>query len=153
MRVYIGSDKGGYQLKDTLKDYIEELGHEVTDLGVFEEGSMDYPDIAREVSEKVYENEGTLGILLCGLGTGMCMVANKHKGIRGVDCTNDTQAHYARAHTNANVLCLGESLVGIEVAKRIVEVFLDTSFDTEHEHMVKKIDKVHEDQSKGYYRD
>lgn len=144
MIIYIGSDKTGYKLKDELKDYIQELGHQVIDLGVFAEGEIASTDIAREVAEKVYQNPGTFGALVSGLGTGMCMVANKARGIRALDCTNDTQAHYAREHNDANVLCISESLLGAEVAKRILKVFLETKFDPAHKAEVDKIDEVYE---------
>lgn len=141
MHIYIGSDHAGYVLKNKLHDYIEkELGVSVVDLGAFNQDTIDYPDIGREVAEKVFENPGSLGILVCGTGTGMCIAANKHKGIRAASCQNETLARYARAHNDANVLCLGERIVGEEVARNTVKAFVETSFEGgRHEARVNKI--------------
>ena len=130
MLIYIGSDHAGYNFKGVLKDYMGTNGHEVVDLGAFSEDSVDYPDIAREVAEKVYENHASLGILVCGTGTGMSIAANKHIGIRAASCTSETMAQYARTHNNANVLCLGERILeSEEEAKKIVDVFLGSEFE------------------------
>jgi ribose 5-phosphate isomerase B len=143
MRLYLGCDHAGYRLKNVLKEYAESLKVETTDLGVFEGGTRDYPDIAREVCEKVYENDGSFGLLVCGSGTGMCMAANKHRGIRAASCTNETLARYARAHNNANVICMGERIVGEEVAKAMLKVFLETPFEGgRHEARVEKINQM-----------
>lgn len=145
MRVYIGSDHAGYALKNGIKDYIQSLGHEITDLGAFDESPADYPDIAREVAEKVYENghNGSFGILICGTGTGMCITANKHVGIRAAACTDETLARFARAHNDANVLCLGARIISEDIAKNVVKVFLETSFEGgRHQRRVEKIEKL-----------
>ncbi|HCW32656.1 MAG: RpiB/LacA/LacB family sugar-phosphate isomerase, ribose 5-phosphate isomerase B [Candidatus Peregrinibacteria bacterium GW2011_GWF2_39_17] len=140
-QLYLGSDHAGYGLKNNLKDYIETLGYTVVDLGVFSEATYDYPDIAREVAEKVYENLGSFGVLICGTGTGMCIVANKHVGIRGASCSTEELAHYARAHNNANVLCLGQRIIDEEKAKKILAVFLKTPFEGgRHQARVDKIE-------------
>ncbi len=141
MRIYIGSDHAGYSLKEKLKPHVESLGHEVTDLGTFSEDSVDYPDIAREVAEKVFENGGVLGILICGTGTGMCMAANKHVGIRAASCTDVKMAEYARSHNNANILCMGERILGDEeIAQQITKAFLETEFEGgRHERRVEKM--------------
>ncbi len=140
MLIYIGSDHAGYHFKGVLKDYLKS-GHEVVDLGVFDESSVDYPDIAREVAEKVYENDHSFGILVCGTGTGMSIAANKHIGIRAASCTTEVMAQYARSHNNANVLCLGERILESEdEAKKIVDAFLGASFEGgRHEKRVKKM--------------
>jgi len=141
MKIYLGADHGGYRLKEVLQKYIQkELKFESVDLGTFSEESVDYPDYAREVSEKVYENSGTLGILVCGTGLGMCIAANKHVGIRAVSCTNEMLAQFGRAHNNANILCLGQRVIGEELAKAIVKVFLTTLYEGErHEVRLQKI--------------
>lgn len=141
MRIYFGADHGGYRLKEVLQKYVqEELKYEVVDLGTFSEEPVDYPDYAREVAEKVYENSGTLGILVCGTGTGMCMAANKHVGIRAASCTSEMMGQFARAHNNANILCLGQRVVGDELAKAIVKTFLATPYEGErHEVRLQKI--------------
>lgn len=140
MRVYMGSDHAGYELKNTLKDFLQSLDYDVVDLGVFSDASVDYPDIAREVSEKIYENPGAFGILLCGSGTGMCMVANKHRGIRAASCTTVQLAHFARAHNDANILCLGGRMIDQPTAEAIAKEFLTVSFEGgRHEGRVHKI--------------
>ena len=147
MRIYIGADHAGYTLKEGLKDHIESLGYEVTDLGAFSEDTVDYPDIAREVAEKVYENGGMLGVLICGTGTGMCMAANKHTGIRAASCTDEQMAMYARSHNHANILCLGQRVLNSEdLAKQITKKFLETEFEGgRHEKRVDKIMEVEKD--------
>jgi ribose 5-phosphate isomerase B len=141
MLIYIGSDHAGYRFKTIIKTYLEERTDEVIDLGTFSEDSVDYPDIAREVAEKVYENHGSLGILICGTGTGMSIAANKHIGIRAASCTNEVMAQYARTHNNANILCIGERVLdNEEAAKKIVEVFLGSTFEGgRHEKRVEKM--------------
>ncbi|MBT5016206.1 ribose 5-phosphate isomerase B [Candidatus Peregrinibacteria bacterium] len=130
MLIYIGSDHAGYNFKGVLKDHMEAQSHEVIDLGAFSEDSVDYPDIAREVAEKVYENHASFGILVCGTGTGMSIAANKHIGIRAASCTSEIMAQYARTHNNANVLCIGERILeNEEDAKKIVDVFLGSEFE------------------------
>lgn len=144
MQIYIGADHAGYELKNKMSAYIEkELKHEVTDLGTFNGDTVDYPDIAREVAEKVFENPGSMGILVCGTGTGMCMVANKQKGIRAASCDNETLARAARAHNDANMLCFGQRIVGEELAKNVVKAFLETAFEGgRHQARVDKIESV-----------
>jgi ribose 5-phosphate isomerase B len=129
MRLYIGADHAGYQYKEKLKDFLQAEGHDPVDLGTFNEDSIDYPDIAREVAEKVYENKESLGILICGSGTGVCMAANKHVGIRAASCANEWLAEHARKHNDANILCLGSRVIGDELARDITRVFLATEFD------------------------
>ena len=136
----MGADHAGYQFKDMLKDYVESLGHDPVDLGTFNEDSIDYPDIAREVAEKVYENEGSLGLLICGSGTGMCIAANKHIGIRAAACTTPRLAEYARKHNDANILCLGQRMIEEEMARNVTKVFLETEFEGgRHQIRVKKM--------------
>ncbi|MDP2624730.1 MAG: ribose 5-phosphate isomerase B [Candidatus Peregrinibacteria bacterium] len=141
MLIYIGSDHAGYKLKGTIHHYLEdELKYDVTDLGSFNEDAIDYPDIAREVAEKVFENEGSLGVLICGSGTGMCIAANKHVGIRAAACTNAYLAEQARKHNDANILCLGGRVLEEEEAKAIVKAFVGSTFEGgRHEVRVNKI--------------
>ncbi len=141
MKVYIGSDHAGFHLKETLQEYLKTLGHDVLDLGVFtDEVKADYPDMAREVGEKVVENKDSTGILVCGSGTGMCMAANKVRGIRAACARDVTTARYARLHNDANIVALGERFTGTEVAKEIVDTFLSTKFEGgRHEGRVAKI--------------
>lgn len=140
-QIYIGSDHGGYELKTKLAEHLKTQGHHVVDLGAFEAAPSDYPDIARETAEKVAENPGSFGILACGTGIGMCMAANKVKGIRAANCENDYCVKMARQHNNANILCLGGRVVGIELAKSLADAFLSTKFEEEERH-VRRVGKI-----------
>lgn len=142
MKVYIGSDHGGFQLKEKIKGLLEEKGLEISDLGTQGTESCDYPDFAKAVAEKVASEPEAKGILICGTGIGMSMTANKAKGIRAALCHNEFTAQMAREHNNANVLCLGERVLDESTALKIVEVFLETGFSGEERHArrVKKID-------------
>lgn len=143
MRIYLGADHAGYQYKKALVDYLKAEGHDPVDLGTFDEESVDYPDFAREVSEKVYENKGSYGVLVCGSGNGMAIAANKQKGIRAVACSTVWMAEQARKHNNANVLCLGSRVVDIELAKALATTFLATQFEGgRHTNRVAKINSM-----------
>lgn len=146
MQIFMGSDHAGFNLKKLLKEYLADKykGQEdssVLDLGVFTNDATDYPDIAREVCEKVIENPGSIGILICGSGVGMSISANRHPGIRAVLANNEITAKMSRIHNNANVLCMGERFTGTDLAKSIVEAFLAASFDGEERH-ARRINKI-----------
>jgi ribose 5-phosphate isomerase B len=148
MKIYLGSDHGGFNLKNQIKDYLQkkfgENGRDsVLDLGVFTNDSSDYPDMAREVSEKVLENPDSLGILCCGSGVGMCITANRRKGIRAVLAFDEVIAKMSREHNNANVLCLGERYIKTEQAFKVVDAFLDSKFSVEERH-VRRVNKIEE---------
>lgn len=143
MNLYIGSDHAGYSMKNSLKEYLIGAGHDVVDLGAFSEDSVDYPDIAREVSEKVLENPGAKGVLICGTGIGMQMTANKLKGIRATVATNEGMAEMSRKHNDANVITLGGRTTDLELAKKIVDKFLSTEFENEERH-VRRVKKIEE---------
>jgi|WetSurMetagenome_2_1015567.scaffolds.fasta_scaffold259671_2 ribose 5-phosphate isomerase B len=132
--VYIGCDHAGFEMKEGLKKHLVEQGVKFLDLGTFSQDSIDYPDIAREVSEKVVEEKNALGILICGTGIGMMMSANKLKGVRAAVCTHELMAKMARSHNDANILCLGSRIIGLELAKHITDVFLETEFEDEERH-------------------
>lgn len=141
MQIYLGSDHGGYKIKEMLEDYLKEEGHQVLDVGLFDAvQKVDYPDIAREVSEKVLENEGSVGFLVCGTGMGVCMAANKLKGIRAVTVHDVSTARLAKQHNNANVITMGERVVGEVVARDIVDAFLEADFEGDR-HM-RRLDKI-----------
>lgn len=141
MRIYIGSDHGGYGMKEELVKFLQTEKHEAVNLGTFSEEAVDYPDIAREVSEKVRENDGSAGILICGTGIGMCIAANRHPGIRAVDAMNEEMAVMSRRHNDANILCLPGRTMEISEAKKIVKIFLETKFDRGERH-VRRISKL-----------
>ncbi|MFA6550125.1 MAG: ribose 5-phosphate isomerase B, partial [Candidatus Gracilibacteria bacterium] len=115
-KIYIGADHAGYEMKGEIKKFVEGLDFQIIDLGTFSTDSVDYPDIAREVSEKVIEIPNSVGILICGTGIGMSISANKLQGIRAAECVNETMAEFARKHNNANVLCMGARLIDAETA-------------------------------------
>ncbi|MBT4384723.1 ribose 5-phosphate isomerase B [Candidatus Peregrinibacteria bacterium] len=130
MQIYLGSDHAGYGMKEVVQTHLKDAGHEVLDLGVFDEvNKADYPDIAREVGEKVLENADSLGVLVCGTGMGMALAANKLKGIRAVTAHDSNTARMAREHNNANVITFGQRVIGNDVAKEIVDTFLGAEFE------------------------
>ncbi len=127
--IAIGSDHGGFQMKKELMLYLESKGIEVKDYGTYSEDSCDYPIYAKAVSKAVANGEAEKGILVCGTGIGMSIAANKIKGIRASSVTNEYSAEFTRRHNDLNVLCLGGRTLGIEIAKRIVDIFIETPFD------------------------
>ncbi len=129
MKIAIGSDHGGVSLKEELKAFISTLGHEVTDCGCHSRESVDYPLFARQVCDLVRTNAVERGILICGTGIGMSMAANKFPDIRAALCHEPFSAKMSRLHNDANILCLGERVIGSEIAKDIVAVWLSTPFE------------------------
>lgn len=127
--IAIGSDHGGYKLKEEVKKYLEEAGIEYEDVGAFSEESINYPDFAVKVAEKIQNKIAETGILICRSGIGMSIVANKFKGIRATPCYNETTAKFARMHNNANVLGLGADYISVNDAICIVRMFLATPFE------------------------
>lgn len=135
MQIYLGADHAGYEMKEALQAFLKKsAGYKVTDLGTFSPDPVDYPIIAREVAEKVFENQGARGILICGSGEGMCITANKTRNVRAGLADTVERAKVMREHNDANVVCLGARFTDIETAKKIVEVFLTTAFSTEERH-------------------
>ena len=128
LNIHIGCDHAALDLKNIIIRQLEERGLTVTDHGTYTPESCDYPDIAHDVAQAVEKETGT-GILLCGTGIGMSMAANHHKGIRAALCTTELHAKFARRHNDANILCLGARMTGVELAKAIVEAFLTTDFE------------------------
>jgi ribose 5-phosphate isomerase B len=127
-KIIIGSDHGGYAMKTELIGYIRELGYDIKDTGTHSEESCDYPDFAYAVAYSVARGDAWRGIMIDGAGIGSCMVANKVPGIRAASCTDEFTARNSREHNDANVLTLGSKGIGIEVAKNIVTIFLETWF-------------------------
>ena len=137
--IHIGCDHAALDLKNIIIRQLEERGLTVTDHGTYTPESCDYPDIAHDVAQAV-EKENGKGILLCGTGIGMSMAANHHKGIRAALCTTELHAKLARRHNDANILCLGARMTGVELAKAIVEAFLTTGFEGgRHKRRIDKI--------------
>lgn len=125
--IVIASDHGGFQLKTFLKDKLAAAGRVLEDLGPDCAASCDYPPFAQKMAQRVLAG-GCLGILICGTGLGMSMAANRYHGIRAALCTNEFMARMAREHNDANILCLGERVVGQGLAWSMVQVFLNTNF-------------------------
>ena len=128
MKVAIGADHGGYELKESIKRHLVEQGIEVEDSGTHSPDSVDYAIIAEKVGEYVIENK-ILGILCCGTGIGISIAANKIKGVRAACCSDYFSAKMTRAHNDANILCLGGRVVGAGLAAELVDVFLSTGFE------------------------
>ena len=140
MKIAIGSDHAGLSLKNELVEAIKARGHEIRDVGTFSGESVDYPDFASQVARSVGKGEVERGVLVCGTGIGMSIVANKHRGVRAALCTSEFEARMARAHNDANVLCVGQRVVGPGLARAILETFLDSPFEGgRHEKRVQKI--------------
>ena len=127
-KIVIGSDHAGINLKGIVSEHLKSRDIEVIDVGTYTAESCNYPDIASALCKKIQDGEVTLGILICGTGIGMSMVANKHKGIRAAACENTFSARMTRMHNDANVLCLGERVIGQGLACDMVDLFIDTEF-------------------------
>ncbi len=146
MKVAIGSDHGGFRLKGEIIDHLRKKGIEFSDFGTFSEDSCDYPDIAIQVAEKVAGKEFDLGILICGTGIGIGIAANKVPGIRAALCSDTFSAHACREHNDANILTIGQRVVGTGLALDIVDTFLNSKFEGERHK--KRIDKITEIEKK-----
>ncbi len=142
MKISLACDHGGYSLKTQLDEYLKGLGHTVVDFGTFSTDSCDYPDFARPAAEAVANGECERGIVICTTGIGVSIVANKVRGVRCALCLNADMAHMTRAHNNANMIAMGQKYVDFDVAKQIVDEFLNTGFEGgKHARRVDKIEK------------
>jgi ribose 5-phosphate isomerase B len=128
MQIAIGSDHAGFSMKEALKGVLEEMSHTYEDFGCYDAASVDYPDIGFAVAAGVAQGRFDQGILICGTGIGMCIVANKVSGIRAALCHDTFSARCAREHNDANVLCLGGRVIGEGVAREIVIAYLTSEF-------------------------
>ncbi len=138
----IACDGAGFKLKCTVSEYLKGLGFEIIDCGTDSEESCDYPDYAVKCCREIVEKRAGFGILCCGTGVGMSIAANKVKGIRAACCSDTFSAKATRAHNDANVLCIGERVVGAGLAKELVNAFISTSFEGGRHQ--RRIDKVME---------
>jgi len=128
VKIAIGADHGGFHLKEMVRSLVDELGHEVQDMGCYSTASVDYPDLAALVCEKVDAGTVDRGILICGTGLGMSMAANRYAHVRAALCHDHYTARMSREHNNANVLCMGERVIGHGVAEDIVRTWLAVEF-------------------------
>jgi ribose 5-phosphate isomerase B len=140
VKVAIGCDHAGVELKNAVADALVKRGFAIEDVGTFGNDSVDYPDFASAVSRQVGSGQAAFGVLVCGTGLGMSIVANKYRGVRAAVCTSEFEARATRAHNDANVLCLGERVVGLGLGVAIAEAFFDTPFEGgRHQRRVQKI--------------
>lgn len=143
MKIGLGSDHGGFELKEKIKGYLENKGLEVVDYGTFDEESVDYPDYGKKVGQAVASKEVERGIVVCGTGIGISIAANKVKGVRCALCSEEYSARMSRKHNDANVLALGGRVLGEELAISIVDAYLEEDFEAgRHERRVKKIMEI-----------
>ncbi len=143
MRIAVGTDHRGYSIRMKVIELIERLGHEVDDVGTFSNESVDYPDVASGVAAKVSRGEVDRGILVCGTGLGMCIAANKLRGVRAAPCHDDLTAEMSRRHNDTNVLCLSADLLGERLIDRMIELWLATPFEGgRHARRVEKITQL-----------
>jgi ribose 5-phosphate isomerase B len=140
--IAIGSDHAGFSYKELLKQLLQTEGYPYNDFGTLTPSTVDYPDVAHRVSKVVASGEYEKGIIICGTGIGMSIVANKHKGIRAAVCESVKSAQLAREHNDANILCLGERITPWDTAKDIVKTFLSTPFSGGERHKC-RIQKIH----------
>lgn len=138
--IAIGSDHGGYELKQKIINHLKENNISFKDFGCFSTDSCDYPDIAKDVALNVASHEFEFGILICGTGIGISIAANKIKGIRAACCHNEYDAKFTRLHNNANILCLGGRVLGDELSFSMVDTFLNTKFEGGRHKL--RIDKI-----------
>lgn len=143
MKIAIGADHGGYELKEAIKKHLEEVGgYEITDYGTYSPESVDYAAIAYKVGTAVVA-EGILGILCCGTGIGISLAANKVKGVRAACCSDYFSAKFTRLHNDANILCMGGRVVGSGLATELVDVFLTTEFEGgRHQRRIDQITEI-----------
>jgi ribose 5-phosphate isomerase B len=144
MMIAIGSDHGGFELKETIIAYLKERQIAYKDYGTYSLESVDYPDYAKEVGKAIQKGECDKGILICSTGIGISITANKMKGIRAALCHDCFSAQATRDHNNANVLAMGALVIGKGLALKIVETFIDTPFSNEDRH-VRRVNKIEEE--------
>lgn len=129
MKIAVGCDHGGLEHKNAIAEFLKKNGFEVVDYGIYEQVSVDYPDIASRLCKGILNGEAERGILVCGTGIGMSIAANKFKGIRAAACSEHFSAKYTRLHNNSNVLCLGGRVIGVGTALELAELFVNTEFE------------------------
>lgn len=149
MKIAIGCDHGGFDLKQVIIPFLKEQGVDVVDVGTYSTESVDYPDYGLKVAEAVTGGKAERGIAICGTGVGICITVNKVPGIRGSLCTNEYMAELTRRHNDSNMLVLGGRVIGDELAKNIVKVWLNTPFEGgRHQRRLDKITAIEKKYSK-----
>ena len=148
MRIAVTCDHAGYPLKDEILNLLESIGQEIIDLGTFDQEPVDYPDSAEKAGKAIINGLADRAIIICGSGVGVCIAANKIKGIYAGTCHDTYSAHQGVEHDNMNVLCLGARIIGPELAKEIVKAFVNANFSNEERH-IRRVNKIHELENKG----
>ncbi len=147
MKIVIGCDHGGFELKEIIKTHLSEKGHTVIDIGTNSKDSVDYPDYGKKAAEMVADKSADRGIVICGTGIGISIAANKVEGIRCALCTNEYMAKMSRQHNDANMLALGNRVIGAGLAAEIVDIWLNTDFEGGR-HLL-RVNKLMETEIKG----
>lgn len=143
LKIALGADHAGFALKEKVREYLLSKGHQVEDQGTHSTESVDYPDFAEKVAQRVAAKEADLGVLMCGTGLGVAIVANKVRGIRAATCNDTLSARLARGHNDANVLTMGGRLVDQATAQKILDTWLATPFaGGRHQRRVEKIEAI-----------
>lgn len=146
MKIVIANDHAGVELKNDIKKYLEEKGHEVINIGTDTNDSVDYSDYGYNAAKMVANKEVDCGVLICGTGIGISISANKVKGIRAAVCSEPVSAALTKRHNNSNMIAFGARIVGVEVAKSIIDAYLDTEFEGgRHTGRIEKIAKIEEE--------
>ncbi|HEY1377531.1 MAG TPA: ribose 5-phosphate isomerase B [Gemmataceae bacterium] len=140
MRIAVGSDHRGLHVKQRVVPLLQQMGHDVIDVGPAAPGSVDYPDYAFEVARAVGEGRADRGVLICGTGIGMCIAANKVHGVRAAPCHDSITAELSRRHNDSNVLCLSADLLGEELIERMIRIWLETPFEAGRH--ARRVDKI-----------
>jgi ribose 5-phosphate isomerase B len=149
MQIGLACDHGGFELKEELKAFLKSIGVEPIDMGTFNEDSVDYPDFGVLVAEKISKGELEKGILICGTGIGMSIVANKFRGVRAALANDLYSSRFSREHTDANILVMGGRIVGKDLAKEILRVWLETPFaGGRHKRRLEKIEAIEKEKFK-----
>ena len=141
MKIAVAADHAGFDLKNHLRDFIEKLGHTVTDLGAYNSEPSDYPDFAEAIGKAIQSGAAERGVLICGSGVGASIAANKLHGIRAAICHDSYSAHQGVEHDNMNILVLGSRVVASALAEDLVKAFLNANFTNEARH-VRRLEKV-----------
>ena len=149
MKIVLGCDHAGFNIKDAVIAHIKELGHEVIEVGTFSADSCHYPIFAHAACEKILDGTCERGILICGTGIGMSIAANKHDGIRAACCSDVFSARLTREHNDANILCFGERVVGLGLALDLVDAFLSAEYTNGGNHLTRV--KMLSDLEKGTF--
>jgi len=142
MKIILASDHVGFTMKEKMTGFIKNMGHQIADVGTFSQEKANYPVYGRKAADKLAKGEADRAILICGTGFGMALAANSVRGVRCVNCTDPYTAQLSRQHNNANALALGARVLGIELAKMIVETWLNAKFDAEDGRHAKRVDML-----------